>query len=224
MVDLAGGTSIGRRGAICVLAKAPAPGRVKTRLAATVGDGVAVQLASAFLADTFAMAQRIPNADVFLVLDGDFRNAPPGAAVWQQCEGDLGQRLEDVLQRGLAHHAWVVALGTDSPGLPPQYVEHIVELLAGNDAVLGPTADGGFYALGARCLAAKMLSEIRWSTENAATDAIAQLRAAGLIVATAPDWFDVDTEDDLKHLEAFLRTGTIDAPATKVVLARVGRL
>jgi rSAM/selenodomain-associated transferase 1 len=205
------------------MAKAPAPERVKTRLAATVGTEVATALASAFLEDTCRLSARIEGADVFIALDGVLAISPRDAVIWPQGPGDLGSRLEGVLARALQDHAWAIALGSDSPGLPGSHIDGIVELLVDYDAVLGPSSDGGFYAIGVRRVAPRMLAGVRWSTAHAAADAKAQLGSSGFSVTMARDWFDVDTEQDLLRLEGLLQSGSVVAPATSVALGKLGR-
>jgi 2-phospho-L-lactate guanylyltransferase (CobY/MobA/RfbA family) len=173
--------------------------------------------------DTCQLSARIEGADVFIALDGVLAISPRDAVIWPQGQGDLGSRLERVLARALQDHAWAIALGSDSPGLPGSHIDGIVELLVDYDAVLGPSSDGGFYAIGVRRAAPRMLANVRWSTAHAAADAKAQLGASGFSVTTARDWFDVDTEQDLLRLEGLLQSGSVVAPATSVALGKLGR-
>jgi glycosyltransferase A (GT-A) superfamily protein (DUF2064 family) len=88
---------------ICVFAKPPHPGHVKTRLARSVGSVAAAQLAQAFLEDTWALVRQLPWAHAVAALaDGPMTIALEGGELWSQGEGDLGARLERVLQRALA--------------------------------------------------------------------------------------------------------------------------
>jgi hypothetical protein len=107
---------------ICVLAKAPVPGAVKTRLAAAIGAEAAAELAKAFLADTLRLAQSLRVARVALVLAGApaaVGDLPEGVELWPQGEGDLGQRLELCLGRALELSPVALAIGTDAPSLDP---------------------------------------------------------------------------------------------------------
>ncbi|HEU4403837.1 MAG TPA: TIGR04282 family arsenosugar biosynthesis glycosyltransferase [Polyangiaceae bacterium] len=215
-------------GVLCVFVKEPRPGRAKTRLARAVGPGPAAALAAAFLDDTLGrLADERGRRRLVLAV------APPGYApttacpveLWPQGDGDLGERLERAASRALAGAPWVLLLGTDSPGLPRAYLDEAARLLgapAGPDAVLGPTRDGGYYALGVRRLPAGALGGVRWSTPAALADTRAALERGGSRVELLPAWFDVDEGDDLCSLAALLREGGAEAPATARALRALG--
>src|SRR5690606_41919544 len=105
---------------ICVFAKPPVPGQVKTRLLPEVGAEGAARLARAFLEDTLAMVGEVPGVHAVLATTAPFSvpGVPP-ERVWLQGDGPLGARLERILRRGLDEAPAAVALGADSPGLPP---------------------------------------------------------------------------------------------------------
>ena len=214
-------------GVLCVFVKEPRPGRAKTRLGAAIGARAAAALAAAFLEDALAgLADRRTHRLVLAVEPPDFAPAAaPGTELWPQGDGDLGERLERAASRALAAASWVLLLGTDSPGLPRAHLAEAVRALAspgGPDAVLGPTRDGGYYALGALRLPAGALDGVRWSSPAARADTRAGLERAGLSVALLPGWFDVDEADDLAALVALLREGGVEAPATARALASLG--
>jgi rSAM/selenodomain-associated transferase 1 len=213
---------IGYPGAICVFAKVPRPGHVKTRLARMVGKQRAAALAEAFLEDTVAALSAV-RVSVVIAFDGE---APahwqrPGLRIWQQGNGFLGERLERVLARALCEHPWAMALGADSPGLPMSHVQQAAAALDradGPGAVLGPCRDGGFYLLGVRSIAPGMLSEVRWSSAFALSDTERAL--GGRTLMRLPEWFDVDVLEDLALLRDLLERGEVTAPATARLLTR----
>jgi rSAM/selenodomain-associated transferase 1 len=214
----------GGRGAICVFAKVPRPGHVKTRLARTRGDRVAASLAAAFLEDTLALLREV-DASVILALDDEPPECWRSACFWKcwhQGQGTLGERVERVLGRALERHPWAIALGADSPGLPRSIVEGAIDSLrlrGGPDAVLGPCPDGGFYLLGVRApWPAGTLGTARFSTAHALEDTQRALQGAGFSTQRLDAWFDIDEEDDLVRLETLLANGAVDAPATARVL------
>lgn len=207
-------------GAVCVMAKTPRLGRVKTRLARTHGDERAVILATAFLEDTLSALERVP-ARLVLALDdlAPSEESDGRPARWAQGGGSLGDRLEHVLGRALQQHPWAIALGTDSPGLPPHLLIRAMDALeAGADAVLGPCRDGGFYLLGVRALPRGALEEVRWSTPDACQDTERALLQRGLHAQRLEPWFDVDEASDLAELARGIEAGMIHAPATARVL------
>lgn len=208
-------------GRILVVAKAPVRGRVKTRLAATLGEQAALELATAFLADTVALVDRIPGARGVLATTASLAG-PPGWEVWQQGEGDLGARLERLARRGLAGARWVVLLGADSPGMPARLLEAACAAASDGRAALIPAADGGFVALALPRYPDGLLDGIPWSTATAAASTLDALHRADLDVLVVDGWFDVDEAADLDRLRATVDPA--DAPATfRVLDARTDR-
>lgn len=208
---------------VCVFSKAPRPGRVKTRLASAVGAEGAAELARAFLADTWAAVARLPWARPVAAVDGRpaFDAWPAGCTVWPQGGGDLGRRMERVLRRALRDAPFAIALGSDSPGLPPRLLEAARGQLAACDAVLGPAEDGGFYLLGLRRCPRGLLRELPWSSADTFARTCERLRARGLTLAILPVWFDVDRPADLARLRRLLARGRIHAPHTRRALRHI---
>jgi rSAM/selenodomain-associated transferase 1 len=232
-------------GLLLVMAKVPKAGQVKTRLARTVGDGAALRLAEAFLADTWQTARRVPNATAVLVLSGAGGPQPSGAqppdqggvaaalaaapgTVWDQGEGDLGQRLERALCRALATHGWAMAIGTDSPDLPEVWLSDAAETLERHasasepHAVLGPTVDGGYFLIGLTACPPGLLEHLPWSREVTFEATRNRLTSFGFHVTLLPEWYDVDEATDLKRLEASLLADPERAPRTRAVLSTGG--
>jgi uncharacterized protein len=207
---------VNRRGSICVFAKPPVPGRVKTRLIPILGSRGAAELAAVFLEDTWTAVSALSWAEPVLAsTETAKRNVfPARAEVWLQGEGDLGARIEQILRRALTDHPFAIAIGADSPGLPLKFLEQARAALARFDAVIGPSEDGGFYLLGLRTCPEGLLSGIPWSAPTTCLETIAKLEAAGLAVYVLDDWFDVDTPEDLEKLNALLTARQIEAPRT----------
>ena len=196
------------------------PGRVKTRLVPLLGSRRAAELAKVFLEDTWASVSALPWAKPVLASteEGpqDFLRGP--IEIWLQGEGDLGARLENISCRALSDHPYVIAIGADSPGLPAKYLEQAREALAGADAVIGPSEDGGFYLVGLRKCPTGLLSGIPWSAPTTCLETIAKFQAADLSVYILDDWFDVDTAQDLERLNSLLTAKQIKAPKTQYFL------
>jgi uncharacterized protein len=184
---------------VIVFAKAPQPGKVKTRLG--LEPAVAASVHAEFVRRTLQIVCAFSGeAELELCLD-----AP--CTAWSefeirrslQHEGDLGVRIYAALARGLAAgHPNVIILGSDSPTLPP---EHIRFLLTSNaDVALGPTRDGGYYGIACRKIMPNMFDAVRWSTGEALADTVGALRRCGLSHVLGREWFDVDTPEDLRQL------------------------
>lgn len=217
-----GGAPSGTR--ICIFAKPPEPGHVNTRLVPALGEAGAARLAHAFLQDTLALARSCGWAEVILATTGPmspFLVLPDDVEEWPQGEGDLGERVERVMRRALAGAPAAVALGVDSPGLPRPWLDRIGEALLEADSVIGPTADGGFYALGLTRITDGLLRDLTWGAPTTYHDTLGRLRAFGYAPVCVPEWYDVDVPDDLARLEREIESGTITAPHTARALRAI---
>src|SRR5262245_16776458 len=146
------------RVAVAIMAKAPRPGEVKTRLCPPLTPGEATELYRCFLLDKIAQVRGLERAVPVVAFAPDdaraeFAGLAPGFALLAQRGAGLGERLTaavaDLLERG---HAGVLMLDTDTPTLPRACLEEAVRCLATGaaDVVLGPTEDGGYYLIGLR--------------------------------------------------------------------------
>jgi rSAM/selenodomain-associated transferase 1 len=196
---------------IVVFAKPAVPGLVKTRLVPTFTPDEAAQFHLAALADTVAAASQACPERVALCVAGDqddlgeFRALYPERPVWRQQGRDLGERLSAAFDEAFAHGAVrALVVGSDHPTLPPAHLEEALRLLRGVDVVLGPSRDGGYYAVGVRrtCWpkAGSLFREIPWSTPDVLQVSLERARHAALQVAMTPEWYDVDTSADLDLL------------------------
>ena len=212
-----------RKPYICIFAKSPRPGSVKTRLASEVGSERAAALAAAFSRDTWSAVRALRWARPVLATtdanekDWDFARR---ADVWLQGNGDLGERVERVLRRALRSAPFAIALGIDTPGLPRSFVEQARNALHTSDAVLGPCEDGGFYLLGLKECPRGLLRNLPWSTGDTFVQTLTRLRRRGYLTQILPRWFDVDRPSDLARLQSLLSRGDISARETARLLAK----
>lgn len=224
MCDTRGADS-GSRPAIIVMVKAPRSGRAKTRLIPAIGAEGAAGLAACLARDTVRIAQGIVR-DVLVAYspaDGkaELQDLLPDGLLWtEQAEGDLAERLQsaasDAAELGFGP---LVLIGTDSPTLPPSYVETALDSLTLDraDLVLGPAEDGGYYLAGLRMPVPHLFDDIDWSTARVYEQTAANAARLGLRVQALPSWYDVDTPRDLLHLWHEYDTSTAArtrAPAT----------
>lgn len=190
---------------LLVFARVPALGRVKSRLAAGVGEPAALAIYHELLAITNAavVAAGVP-ATVWLA---DTTGPEPTAAEtreWTthhakcQPEGDLGARMAAAFAAAFEAGAGRVAIiGTDCPGLRDTHLNQAFALLETNDLVLGPATDGGYYLLGLHQPRPELFQNKAWSTESVLTDTLADAARLGLRVAFLPTLRDVDDAADL---------------------------
>jgi rSAM/selenodomain-associated transferase 1 len=200
------GPSVGHV-AVIVLAKAPVPGRVKTRLCPPCTPAQAARLAAAALEDTLAAVAALDGAAPVLVLDA----APDEPAVpVRGVDGCtvIGQRGHGLDERLAAAFADVggpaLLLGMDTPQVTPALLASCTARLVepGTDAVLGPAVDGGFWAIGLRAPSDAAFLGVPMSTDGTGAAQRDRLEALGLRVAALPVLRDVDTVADARAVAA----------------------
>ncbi len=197
---------------VILFAKAPAAGRVKTRLLPVLTAQQSADLHEALVADVLRMLGALaPTVELELHTDVATEAWPDFEGTRRlQTAGGLGEKLMSAMEAGLARgHASVIVLGSDSPGLPCSHVE---ELLRGeSDVKLGPAEDGGYYGIRVRRIVAGMLDEVRWSTEHTMADTVAAVERSGLSVSLGSPWFDVDEPRDLLRMGSVVEPGSATA-------------
>jgi hypothetical protein len=221
-----------RRIALCIMAKAPASGQVKTRLCPPLSLDEAARLYQCFLEDKIAQVLGIQEVEPVLAYAPDdaaaiFEALAPGVTLVPQRGGDLTSRLVSVLQRlfGSGFDAAIV-IDSDTPTLPSRFLAHAVTQLASGepDLVLGPSEDGGYYLIGLRRVDRALFDGMPWSTPTVLEETLRRARKLGLRVAQLARWYDVDTGEDLARLMSELEAGSGQAPAhTRRFLLSMGR-
>jgi hypothetical protein len=214
--------------AVAVMAKVPGAEPVKSRLHASLTPARATALYRCFLLDRLDAVARLDGvAPVVAFTPPEAREAmaalaPAGFRLVPQRGRDLGERLAGLLASLIAEgHAGAVALDSDSPTLPMAYVADAARALAAGeaDAVLGPCDDGGYYLIGLRAPCPALFEAIPWSTSRVTAMTLAAAGRLGLAVRLLPTWFDVDTEADLRRLQAETAGGEA-GPARTVAFLR----
>ena len=187
---------------VVVFGREPVPGRVKSRLAADVGEDVAAAVYRELLRHTLRIASSI-DADVMLALAA---LPAPGwrpecaVAVEVQVAGDLGVRLADAFCRRFAEgYRRVVVVGSDCPELAPHHLEGALAGLARHSVVLGPACDGGYWLVGTRAPALDLFTDIPWSTPGVLDATRTRLRALGVGWLELERLYDLDNEADLRR-------------------------
>lgn len=189
--------------ALVVFARVPEVGRVKTRLAATIGESAAtaayVALAERVVAavrqgESYSLAVAYTPADG----EGAMREWLGGSiALRPQCPGELGARMAAAIEGAIGAGARrVVIIGTDCPDITAAVVEEAFERLATVDVVLGPATDGGYYLIGMSRLHAALFDGVPWSSPRTLEATLERARASGLSVALLEERRDIDTADD----------------------------
>lgn len=214
----------GRGARALVVAKAPVPGRVKTRLVPLLGEEGAAALSRAMLLDTLESCRREVEEVGVLHARADEREAlaglaGPEAVLLRQRGSGLGDALLTGMRRTLAERDAALLVSSDVPGIPEGSLgAALTALRGGADVVLGPSHDGGYWLVGMREAYAAPFAEIPWSTGDVLRTTLARCRAAGLAVTLLETWRDVDTPDDLAALAA---AGCLPGRRTKEFIAQL---
>jgi hypothetical protein len=226
--------------AIAVMAKAPRPNYVKTRLVPPLTAYEAASLNASFLRD---VTENIREAARTQPVAGFVAYAPTGSEAL--FDGMLAQGTSLVLADGVAvmpsgiagmgralFHAAssLLALGygaaclvnSDSPTLPTAFLRDAAEALAppGDRMVLGEAEDGGYYLIGLKAPHAALFQHIAWSTDQVSARTLAQAATLGLDVVMLPPWYDVDDAASLTRLVDDLSSPFVDGPTPYAAATR----
>ena len=187
---------------------------MKTRLIPELGAERAAELAEAFLEDTVAMVRTLPWAECIIAATKTFeRPYFKPEEVWLQSEGDLGERLEKVLRwRSSASHRAGHRRGQPRPSRRLHQTAR--DALQTADAVLGPSADGGFYLIGLKDCPVGVLEGIQWSHSTTLAATVHKLEQFGMKTVLINPWFDIDSHEDLERLRRMLANDPAAAPRT----------
>ena len=210
--------------ALILLAKAPVPGKVKTRLSPPLTETEAAALYACILEDTASEMGRLKGVVRYLFF------APPSGKMFfrgepfsrftplSQSGGDLGARMESAFHAAFARgHARAVLVGADCPGLSASLVRAAFrELASSAGAVFGPSRDGGYYLIALSSPAPSLFRGVNWGSSSVLSEATARCRQAGLPYALLPPRFDVDTGADVALLARRAKARSIPAgPRTR---------
>jgi rSAM/selenodomain-associated transferase 1 len=190
-----------KKNLLIIFYRNPEPGKVKTRLAATLGDANALAVYLKLVTHTRGITENL-NADK-VVCYADFVDREDNWAneIYDkelQRGSDLGARLHAAMASGFEkRYKSICVIGTDCLELTTDVIEEAFEKLTSHDAVIGPAEDGGYYLLGTNQFIPILFSNKVWSSSTVASDTIRDLRKLNLSYALLPTLKDVDEEKDL---------------------------
>jgi rSAM/selenodomain-associated transferase 1 len=217
-------------GVLGVFAKYWQPGEVKTRLAQDVGDDRASQLQRSFLDAVLSRCRSLAEYTQLWYTparrSAEFGElAGPGWTLHYQGDGDLGRRLERFFDSALSAGPRAVAIGSDSPNLPREFIDRAFDALERFPVVLGECDDGGYYLIGMAGRTWPLLAGIAWGEPIVWRQTIERLESLRLPFARLPSWYDVDRIADLRRLAADLAAATEPdlIPLREAVLAALGK-
>ncbi len=205
---------------LVIMAKAPRPGEVKTRLASSLSPTAVTAFYCCLLEDTLSLARSLSDVEVAIMCpDTDVNELARLAGSQARVVAQKGEGLAAALTSVFAHFAQdnerrTIAFNSDSPHLPRSVLENAFETLAAHDVVVGPTHDGGYYLVGAKASHPTLFAHDGMGTNSALERLLTRARALELSVGFAAPFYDIDVADDLTRLAEELRLAPARAPRT----------
>jgi rSAM/selenodomain-associated transferase 1 len=201
---------------LLVFARLPERGRVKTRLAESIGEDAALAAYETMLRDLLTSIGR-PSPDVEIeilwapteIANGDsLSNAFGDLPTAMQTGATLGDRLSMSFSERFFFHATqkIVAIGVDDPSLPRDLIDHALALLDSCEWVLGPAEDGGYYLIGCRAAAfdPAIFHDVTWGTPSVFATTVSKIAEWQSTVAVLPTRWDIDVAEDWERYQAIL--------------------
>lgn len=193
---------------LCVFAKAPVPGKVKTRLLPCIDAESACKLHQQLIDECLSRTIMkhawqtqlwgTDNTDEFLVAMSNGY----GISLHEQSGDDLGVRMAHAVKSTLKNNSHVVLIGTDCPELDAAYLETVVQKLqSGADCVLGPAEDGGYVMLGLSLYDDSLFNNIEWGTDRVLAVTRQRIKSLGWHCEEMPVLWDVDRPEDFERLK-----------------------
>jgi rSAM/selenodomain-associated transferase 1 len=193
---------------VLVFARAPEPGKVKTRLIPVLGEKGAAGLQRSFVLRALGVATQAGLGPVELWCAPDA--AHPffaecglryGVSTHAQGAGDLGERMERALRAALERSQRAILIGSDIPAIDAHYLRAADGVLvAGKDMVIGPAEDGGYVLIGLTRCFAELFRGIPWGTATVLEETRRRAAALSLRIGELPVLWDVDRPEDLQRL------------------------
>lgn len=194
---------------LIIFAREPLPGKVKTRLAASIGDQVAADLYETMLEDVLKTVHQLDDVAPAVYWACEEGSLPRLSEKYRcssrlQGAGDLGQRMRGAFEEMFAKGCDLCCvIGSDAPDLPLSYIEEAYRILGADksDVVFGPSKDGGYYLLGLRQVWPQLFVNIPWSSADVLEQSLEAARHSGLSTTLLPEWQDIDTVEDLQAFQ-----------------------
>jgi len=201
------------KNAVIVFAKAPVPGRVKTRLCPPLSPAQAAGLYRAFILDTLEASGGVLSAELHVAYDSNGSSTNPEwlrdrepVKHFDQEGGDLGERLIHAFGRTFSEGAQkIVVIGSDTPQITSALIEQAIAGLDRSDVVFGPAEDGGYYLVALKKPRPELFRKIPWSTAETLAATLRQAHSSGLKSQLLPSLPDMDTFADVAGLARTLR-------------------
>lgn len=185
-----------------IFAKAPVAGQVKTRIACSHGDQLALKIHRRLCERVVAMAlsSQADEVEVWTTEHSAFSYFEAmGVGCCLQQGQNLGTRMDFALRHGLARHDRVVIVGADAPSIDVDYLHDAFAALQQSAVVIGPALDGGYVLVGASEPASFLFRDMPWGTSDVMGLTLERLLGSGCAFHILADRWDIDTADDLQQ-------------------------
>ena len=205
---------------LVIMAKAPKPGLVKTRLTESLPSPAVTALYRCLLEDTLALARSLTSVEVAVMCpESDQEELTHLAGDTVQVVAQKGEGLAAGLTSVFRHFTaagrqHVIAFNSDSPHLAPSVLHSAFEILATHDVVVGPTHDGGYYLVGAKVAYPSLFEGDGMGTKNALDRLLTRTRVLELSTGFTEPFYDIDIANDLILLAQELQLAPAKAPRT----------
>jgi len=192
---------------IMVFVRNPELGRVKTRLAKSIGDQAALETYKILSKHTSKIISEIDSDQLIFysdkIQDNDVWTAT-NCKKQIQTKGDLGQKMLAAFQYGFSlGYQKILIIGSDLYSLRPKHIESAFEQLENYDVVIGPALDGGYYLLGLNFIIPKIFKQKQWSTSSVLKETLSDLKEFNVNLLEPLN--DIDTYEDLKKEPQLLK-------------------
>src|SRR5215475_12839158 len=197
--------------ALAVMAKAPLPDQVKTRLQPSLTAEEAAALSRSLLVDQLNHLQELTRTDFYLAFASDDAQclmeklAPSYFRLFPQQGDDLGSRMAAVFERLFQMgHKNIALIGGDLPPVPLGFFNQAYAFFESSEkrVVLGPSRDGGYYLVGSNQPTPEIFASMSWRHSEVLKETKNRLASLRVDYCLLPLWFDIDTVDDLRYLES----------------------
>jgi rSAM/selenodomain-associated transferase 1 len=175
-------------------------GKVKTRLAKTIGDDGAFEVYKELVSITEAETQRLAGVDIHIYFSDTIIDSKwPGIQKFVQVGQNLGARMQQAFQHGFeSGYKRIIGVGSDLPDLNADIMNEGLDALIDTDTVFGPSEDGGYYLLGMNSLHNCIFENKSWSTESLISETTEELNNNNLSFKLLAELNDIDNIEDLK--------------------------
>lgn len=186
---------------LMVFVKNPVKGKVKTRLAKSLGEEQTLEIYKKLIGHTRRVIEALACKKVIYYSDhvDQYDDWHPGIYSKELQNGnDLGAKMANAFRKGLKSHNKVIIIGSDCPGISRKIIGDGFKMLEDKEVVIGPAEDGGYYLLGMNKYHPFLFEDLKWGTSSVFSDTLGKIKSHRLDHGLLPELVDIDEKKDLK--------------------------